>query len=77
MKTQKFSSMVVAKEMKFNKDGLPYGVITVMDGTNPLNLITKDNEVFHSVELYKIHDIVLDITLGKYTKVSIDSIEVA
>ena len=77
MKTEKFQTMVVAKEAKVNKEGQPYGVVTIMDGSNPLNIVTKDDVLYNSVEVFKVHDVVLDIKFGKYPKAEFLSIEVA
>lgn len=71
MRTEEIKSFVVGKESKISKNNEPYGVITVMDGTNPLNLVTKDKALFDSIEPFKQCSMVLDITMGKYPKVEI------
>lgn len=71
MVTEKIKTLVVGKETKVNKNNEPYGIISVMDGTDVLNLVTKDNALFNDVEVYKQYEIRLDIKLGKYTKVGI------
>jgi hypothetical protein len=71
MVTEKILTMVVAKESKVNKNGEPYGVISIMDNSNVLNLVTKDHALFNDVEVFKKYEVKLDIVLGKYTQVKI------
>lgn len=75
MKTQKFDSLVVGKEMKVNKEGQPYGIVVIMDGTNVLNIVVKDKALYDSAKLYKPCKIVLDVVWGKYPKLEILELE--
>lgn len=71
MRTGKIKTMVVGKEAKVNKNNEPYGIITIMDGADPLALVTKDDKLFQKAEVFKPCEVVLDIKVGKYTKVEI------
>lgn len=71
MVTEKINTLVVGKETKVSKNNEPYGIISIMDGTEVLNLVTKDNALFNDIEVYKQYEVRLDIKLGKYPRVSI------
>ena len=75
MKTEKFESFVVGKETKVSKNnGEPYGLVSIMDGTDVLSIMTKDKALFDSVQAFSKCDVVLDVKMGKYPKVEFVSI---
>lgn len=73
MKTEKFETICVGKEAKISKQNEPYGVISIMDGANVLNLVTKDQNLFNEIKSMKPYVVQLDVSIGKYTKVDIVS----
>lgn len=71
MRTETIKTMVVGKELKVNKNNEPYGIISIMDDTDVLPLVTKDNALFSDIEVFKQYEVKLNVKFGKYTKVSI------
>ena len=69
------NTIIVGKELKVSKkDNNQYGIVTFMDGTNTVNSLVRDIELYNKIKLLVPQDVLLEINLGKYVNVELKDV---